>query len=223
MDGTERQRGGNPERRSGKLNPTTTQIPKKLNGIIHIPENTVFALRLPNNTPQGPRKRAVVLMGARTPPRCRRAARRRSRGRGRHAVRARRVSRAAFGSSPFAPAVRDAVRAAIRARVAPPYTGLAGWRPLWRDAREFFGARGRRRAWTSYQVLLCAVRTDWAARGRKKWAALSSCGLRGFLAGLFTRVTFVQSSWGDPRSSKPSSYLARSTRKPAYGNLLVTY
>ena len=163
----------------------TTQIPKKLNGIIHIPENTVFALRLPNNTPQGPRKRAVVLMGARTPPRCRRAARRRSRGRGRHAVRARRVSRAALGSSPFAPAVRDAVRAAIRARVAPPYTGLAGWRPLWRDAREFFGARGRRRAWTSYQVLLCAVRTDWAARGRKKWADLSSCGLRGFLAGLF--------------------------------------
>ena len=127
-------------------------------------------------------------MGARTPPRCRRAARRRSRGRGRHAVRARRVSRAAFGSSPFAPAVRDAVRAAIRARVAPPYTGLAGWRPLWRDAREFFGARGRRRAWTSYQVLLCAVRTDWAACGRKKWAALSSCGLRGLLAGLFARV-----------------------------------
>ena len=162
-------------------------------------------------------------MGARTPPRCRRAARRRSRGRGRHAVRARRVSRAAFGSSPFAPAVWDAVRAAIRARVAPPYTGLAGWRPLWRDAREFFGARGRRRAWTSYQVLLCAVRTDWAARGRKKWAALSSCGLRGLLAGLFARVTFVQSSWADRRSSKPSSHLARSTQKPAYGNLLVTY
>ena len=154
----------------------TTQIPKKLNGIIHIPENTVFALRLPNNTPQGPRKRAVVLMGARTPPRCHRAARRRSRGRGRHAVRARRVSRAAFGSSPFAPAVRDAVRAAIRARVAPPYTGLAGWRPLWRDAREFFGARGRRRAWTSYQVLLCAVRTIAARKTGQRalifWASV---------------------------------------------------
>ena len=164
-------------------------------------------------------------MAARTPPRCRRAARRRSSGRGRHAVRARRVSRAAFGSSPFAPAVRDAVRAAIRARVAPPYTGLAGWRPLWRDAREFFGARGRRRAWTSYQVLLCAVRTDWAAHGRKKWAALSSCGLRGLLAGLFTRVTLLQSTGADHRSSNPSSYLARSTQKPAYGNLLlvVTY
>ena len=156
-------------------------------------------------------------MGARTPPRCRRAARRRSRGRGRHAVRARRVSRAAFRSSPFAPAVRDAVRAAIRARVAPPYTGLAGWRPLWRDAREFFGARGRRRAWTSYQVLLCAVRTDWAAHGRKKWAALSSCGLRGLLAGLFARVPWAHSSWGDPRSPKPSWYLARSTWKSAYG------
>ena len=101
----------------------------KPTGIIHNTENKLFALRLPNNTPQGPRKRAAVLMGARTPPRCRRAARRRSRGRGRHAVRARRVSRAAFGSSPFAPAVWDAVRAAIRARVAPPYTGLAGWRP----------------------------------------------------------------------------------------------
>ena len=177
----------------------------KPTGIIHNTENKLFALRLPNNTPQGPRKRAAVLMGARTPPRCRRAARRRSRGRGRHAVRARRVSRAAFGSSPFAPAVRDAVRAAIRARVAPPYTGLAGWRPLWRDAREFFGARGRRRAWTSYQVLLCAVRTDWAARGRKKWAALSSCGLRGLLAGLFTRVTLLQSTGADHRSSNPSS------------------
>ena len=208
---------------SNRVRQSRTQIPKKLNGIIHIPENTVFALRLPNNTPQGPRKRAAVLMGARTPPRCRRAARRRSRGRGRHAVRARRVSRAAFGSSPFAPAVWDAVRAAIRARVAPPYTGLAGWRPLWRDAREFFGARGRRRAWTSYQVLLCAVRTDWAAHGRKKWAALSSCGLRGLLAGLFARVPWAQSSWGDPRSPKPPWYLARSTQKPAYGNLLVTY
>ena len=190
----------------------------KPTGIIHNTENKFFALRLPNNTPQGPPRRKVVLMGARTPPRCRRAARRRSRGRGRHAVRARRVSRAAFGSSPFAPAVRDAVRAAIRARVAPPYTGLAGWRPLWRDAREFFGARGRRRAWTSYQVLLCAVRTDWAARGRKKWAALSSCGLRGLLAGLFTRGTLR-----DPPVSKPSSPPFRSTRKPAYGNLLVTY
>ena len=27
----------------------------------------------------------------------------------------------------------------------------------------------------------------------------------------------------DPPVSKPSSYLARSTQKPAYGNLLVTY
>ena len=176
----------------------------KPTGIIHNTENKLFALRLPNNTPQGPPRRKVVLMGARTPPRCRRAARRRSSGRGRHAVRARRVSRAAFGSSPFAPAVRDAVRAAIRARVAPPYTGLAGWRPLWRDAREFFGARGRRRAWTSYQVLLCAVRTDWAACGRKKWAALSSCGLRGLLAGLFARVSWAHSSWADRRSPKPS-------------------
>ena len=195
----------------------------KPTGIIHNTENKLFALRLPNNTPQGPRKRAAVLMGARTPPRCRRAARRRSRGRGRHAVRARRVSRAAFGSSPFAPAVWDAVRAAIRARVAPPYTGLAGWRPLWRDAREFFGARGRRRAWTSYQVLLCAVRTDWAAHGRKKWAALSSCGLRGLLAGLFTRGTLLRWIGRDPPVSKPSSPPFRSTRKPAYGNLLVTY
>ena len=189
----------------------------KPTGIIHNTENKLFALRLPNNTPQGPRKRAAVLMGARTPPRCRRAARRRSRGRGRHAVRARRVSRAAFGSSPFAPAVRDAVRAAIRARVAPPYTGLAGWRPLWRDAREFFGARGRRRAWTSYQVLLCAVRTDWAACGRKKWAALSSCGLRGLLAGLFARVTLLRWIGRDPPVSKPSSLPFRSPRKPAYG------
>ena len=120
----------------------------KPTGIIHNTENKFFALRLPSNTPQGPRKRAVVLMGARTPPRCHRAARRRSRGRGRHAVRARRVSRAAFGSSPFAPAVRDAVRAAIRARVAPPYTGLAGWRPLWRERANFSArvgadARGR--------------------------------------------------------------------------------
>ena len=212
--------------RHGELSavlPPRGRLTIKPTGIIHNTENKLFALRLPNNTPQGPRKRAAVLMSARTPPRCRRAARRRSSGRGRHAVRARRVSRAAFGSSPFAPAVRDAVRAAIRARVAPPYTGLAGWRPLWRDAREFFGARGRRRAWTSYQVLLCAVRTDWAACGRKKWAALSSCGLRGLLAGLFARVPWAQSTGADRRSSKPSWYLVRSTQKPAYGNILVTY
>ena len=52
----------------------------------------------------------------------------------------------AFGS-PFAPAVP---------RRKSPRLAIPLWRPLWRGARIF--PRGRRRAWTSYQVLLCAVR-----------------------------------------------------------------
>ena len=45
------------------------------------------------------------------------------------------------------------------------------------------------------------------------------------LAGLFARVTLLRWIGRDPPVSKPSSHPARSTQKPAYGNLLlvVTY